>query len=108
MPREKKIGVPRRANVCGCRSLGTIERQPRVRREDVAILVAQEGVTGERHAIVARQGDAARGVPRHVYDRQAADRVAVAQAPVGCDRPEPEDPVDGDDHEAALLRSLLP
>lgn len=41
------------------------------------MLVAEQGVSGEHHISVANQSDAVRGMPGHVHDLQATDRVAV-------------------------------
>jgi hypothetical protein len=63
LPCEQKRGLPRRDRLCACRRAGSIER-----------------LSGEHHAIISHQPDAARGALWHVHDRHTADRVAVAQA----------------------------
>lgn len=92
VPGEKEPGVSRLDHLGGHRRLVRILRQPRVRRDDVAVPVAEQCISRKHHTIVANQGDTARGMPRHVHDPQAADRVAVPQAPVGSHRPEPQQP----------------
>ena len=80
---KEKRGMPRHDHLCGCRRAGRIERQSRVRRDHLAVLVAQQGLSGEHHPIIARQRDAARSVLRHVRDLHAADRVTVPLGLVG-------------------------